>query len=79
MKLRTEKAVATARELKLLCAETGVMVSEFQANKHYRLAGKTAVDYWPSTGRAWLVGHYGPAQKMSIPDVVTWAATGIRA
>lgn len=50
---------ATLRELvKLFDLE----VWEFSIS-HLRIVGRQSVDYWPTTGRAWIMGSEGCAVK----------------
>jgi hypothetical protein len=36
---------------------------------HYRVVGELSVDYWPTTGRAWLVGSFDGAKPMTVAEV----------
>ena len=42
-------------ELKVLGVANGVEVRQFSAI-HCRIFGPRTVDYWPTTGRAWVIG-----------------------
>ena len=64
-------------ELRRLKTETpGLEVFEFSPS-HLRLIGKILVDYWPSTGRAWITDSAEPTFEQIEPcDVVTLAMEG---
>ena len=55
-------------ELRKLSVDLGLEVWEFQRT-HLRIVGKQLVDFWPSTGKAWVVGSHGRGKLMSVAEV----------
>jgi hypothetical protein len=52
-----------------------VQVFEFSPI-HFRIIGKISIDYWPSTGRAWITGSNDYAVKLEPESVFGFAAIG---
>ena len=64
-RLKYESNLAELRKLKDM---HGLEVLEF--NKiHLRIVGKKLVDYWPSTGKAWVVGSTEQGRAMTVQQV----------
>lgn len=59
---------ANLAELRKLHKEFRLEVWEF-SKIHYRVVGELSVDYWPTTGRAWLVGSFDGAKPMTVAEV----------
>jgi hypothetical protein len=49
-----------------------VQVFEFSPI-HFRIIGKISIDYWPSTGRAWITGSNDYAVKLEPESVFGFA------
>lgn len=63
-------------ELRRLHQRLGFDVLQF-THLHYRICGQHLVDYWPSTGRAWLVGSLGNGEVMSVAEACALALGGL--
>ncbi len=59
---------ANLAELRKLHKEFRLEVLEF-SKIHYRVVGEQSVDYWLTTGRAWLVGSFDGAKPMTVAEV----------
>lgn len=59
------KYAKNIEELQTLRASLGLEVPEF-SKIHLRIVGKQSVDYWPSTGRAWITGSRQGSRLMPI-------------
>lgn len=46
------------------------------ARWHVRIVGKQLVDFWPSTGRGWIVGSPLGAREMTVQEVCDLAIEG---
>jgi hypothetical protein len=55
-------------ELRKYSEILGVEVWEFSPI-HLRIVGKNLVDFWPTTGKAWMLGSYSPARIMTALQV----------
>jgi hypothetical protein len=71
---KTRLKAKNLEELRGLKARIPMLqVLEFQSY-HLRLIGTRAVDFWPSTGRAWIVDDYDtPSAVMTAAQVVALA------
>lgn len=74
-KNRRERGKNRMRELGTLALANGMWVESF-SRIHHRVHGTVKVDYWPTTGRAWVQGS-GPAQGNVEPrEVIELARRG---
>lgn len=71
-KAKVEKMDRNLAELRKLHRSLGLDVLEF-SHLHFRICGKTLVDYWPSTGRAWIVGSQGNGAIVSVAEACALA------
>ena len=62
-------------ELISLATQRGFKVHRYSF-LHWRILGNQAVDCWPTTGRAWVVGGKNPAAKLSPVEAVELARSG---
>lgn len=63
---RSKKLFAEANRVQLLELGEQHRIEIRRFNEiHYRIFGKTIIDYWPSTGRGWEVSSYHAARKMT--------------
>lgn len=67
-KLRTE-------QMRRIYKSYPVQVLEF-SSVHFRIIGKISIDYWPSTGSAWITGSEDYSVKLEPEDVFGFAAIG---
>lgn len=72
MKRNRLRGLERLSELRRLAAPHGFEVRAF-SDIHIRVFGNTVVDYWPTSGRAWLVGAKGRASNMTPEEVVAAA------
>jgi hypothetical protein len=83
-KAKRERGEKRLAELKRLADAKGYRVHEF-SEIHVRVHGERAVDYWPTTAKAWVVGgpkahgHAGPNDviglAMAVPVIEHEAAS----
>ena len=71
-KQRVETRKMNLAELRKLHLSLGLDVLEF-SHLHYRIVGEISVDYWPSTGRAWVVGSAGNGEIVSVAEACALA------
>ena len=74
-KIRQERYEQNCSELRVLASSLGLEVWEFES-WHLRIVGKQLVDFWPSTGKAWIVGSPERARPMSVNEVCSLALEG---
>jgi hypothetical protein len=71
-KRKRERGRERLSELRDLARSAGFRLEEFSAI-HCRVFGSSVVDYWPTTGRAWVTGSKEPAEKVTPQEVIEWA------
>jgi hypothetical protein len=64
-KTRYEQNVS---ELRRLYGPLGLEIWEF-SGVHLRIVGKNLVDFWPTTGKAWMVGSRRKGRVMTASEV----------
>lgn len=71
---KSKRALALHRieELKRLCKAEGFQLFEFSPI-HFRVVGRTRVDYWPSTSKAWITDSAQKGEKRTPVEVVQLA------
>jgi hypothetical protein len=67
-KVRAERYEQNCSELRVLTSSLGLEVWELE-RWHLRIVGKQLVDFWPSTGKAWVVGSVMKAEPMTVSQV----------
>ncbi len=55
--LKREKSVRRHQEFIDACARRNLFVEQFNDGKHLRAHGVKRIDYWPASGRWWVVGN----------------------
>lgn len=63
------------KELRVLKEELCLEVWQFSVS-HLRIVGKRTVDYWPATGRAWVVNSMDESKIMSPREACNLALIG---
>jgi hypothetical protein len=71
-KRKREKGRERFSELRDLASSAGFRLQEFSAI-HCRIFGTVTVDYWPTTGRAWVTDSRERASKMTPYEVIELA------
>lgn len=70
VRARAVKCKMNTDRLRVIYRQAGVQVLEFNPF-HLRIVGHSrSIDYWPSTGRAWVVGERRRATFMAPDEVV---------
>lgn len=74
MKSKKRREIGEYRlaELRRLASDAGFELQEY-SRVHCRLFGAAVVDYWPTTGKAWLTGSSAKATRMTPTEVVSVA------
>lgn len=72
-RLKFESNLSELRKLKDLL---GLEVWQF-SDIHLRIVGKELIDYWPTTGKAWVVGSHEGGRKMSVAQACDLALGGL--
>lgn len=71
-KQRREVGKRRLSELRSIAKPLGIEVRVLNEwPMHIRVFGENAVDYWPTTGKAWLMGsassaHYSPSEVIGL-------------